>query len=183
MDVTALKLLAADRRREVDRLVKLYEAFQNYVEQLARVRKGELTEDVFRRTQYEYQLRLDAEQGRFLEWHDGDQLLHTEIFTLVRSPEECCDIDVFKAYVARSAAKFLHLIGEAREKLAAVHEELAIVGGEEQAAAVTTLEPSNPGSAAERVKVADEYMETGFKWAGRVVSGAAWVLKVFGWFS
>lgn len=183
MDITALKLEAADHRRDVDRLVKLYEGFQNYIEQLARVLTGEITTEVFRAAQYEYQLRLDAEQGRFLEWREGERVLHSEIFTLVQNPEECRDTQVFKSYVARATAKFLHLIEEAREELAAIHENMAIVSSEAEAAKLTTLEPADSRLAIERVKVADQMLETSFKWGGRTIAGASWVAKVFGWFS
>jgi hypothetical protein len=175
-EVTSFKLQVAERRRELDRVIALFEAFKQYIDRFAEWIRGDLGDEGFRAAQERFSLRIEADSHRFTEWHDGEQVLHYEIFTLVREPEACRNPDVFKDHVLRATLKFQHLLQEAREQLAAERENLAIVAGEEAAAAVAAKPEES--STIEKVKVAEEVLDKSFTWGERVVTIGPWLVKL-----
>jgi hypothetical protein len=116
MNITALKLEALDQRRSLERLIALYEGFQNYIENLERYLKREISDDVFLRVQSAYELRLDADSYRFREWSDGEEVFNRAIFTLVRRPEYYS-----RELLILATVKFEHLLEEARSQLEEIH--------------------------------------------------------------
>jgi hypothetical protein len=179
-DVTAYKLRVVGQRRDLEKLIALFEGFKEYVDRLAEWIKGDLNDDSFRAAQERFALRIEPNAQRFTVWNDGEEMLHYEIFTLVRDPQECRNLAVFKDYVVRGTLKFQQLLEDAREELATAREELAIIAGEDVAATVAPKPQET--STIEKVKVAEAVLDKSFTWGERIVTIGSWVVRLLAMF-
>lgn len=184
LEITELKLTALRVRQDLDRRVKLYELFQSYIEQFAAILRTSDPEthalETCVATQESLRLELRDQEYRFVEWHEGDQVLNPAIFSLVEQPDNYLrNHNAFKTDILLAARKFEHLIHKKKRSLEELHEELTVLTSETEARAVTTLDrPSGPEPTT-RIKQADELAEIGFKWAGRLIQFAPWAEKIF----
>ena len=175
-----LKRTALSHRQDLGDVVELYEGFQNYIEHLARVLKGDLSWQEFDQTQVRYDLQLTDMETLFYEWYEGEQILNLSIFSLVREPQQYSgDPEVFKTDLLRAVEKFKYLIGQREKELRKLHERIALESSESEAETITQLEPSGkPGSLIDQAKRADETMESAWKWGGRVVKFISWASTI-----
>ena len=184
MEIKELKLRALRERQDLDRLVKLYELFQAYIEQFAVILRNRDPEtqalETCLATQESLRLELRDQEYRFVEWHDGDQVLNPAIFSLLDEPGSYLrNLNAFKTDILLATKKFEHLIQKKRRSLEELHEELTLLTSEAEARAMTTLDrPSGFEPTTARVKKADEVAEIGFKWAGRLILFAPWAEKL-----
>lgn len=184
MEITERKLTALRERQDLDRLVKLYELFQSYIEQFAAILPNSAPEtqalETFLATKESLRLELRDQEYRFVEWHEGDQVLNPAIFSLVEQPHNYSrNVNAFKTDILLAARKFEHLIRKKKRALEELHEELTVLTSENEARAVTTLDrPSGSEPTTTKIKHADGVAEIGFKWAGRVIQFAAWAEKI-----
>ena len=153
-------------QQDLTRLVRLYEVFQKYVEQLAGFSKEEVSVDSFQATHEATRLRFEEESYRFREWKDGEEVLNDAIFTLIRSPDECRDPQAFRILTVLATVKFEHLFEKARNKIEEIHQRLSVLVGQCEAEAATHFTPEASTSTAKRIDVWDHMLETGFKWGG-----------------
>jgi hypothetical protein len=184
LEITELKLSALRERQDLDRLVSLYELFQTYVEQFAAIlrngdREGQVLEACVA-TRESLKLELRDQESRFVEWHDGDQILNPAIFSLLDEPGSYLrNHNAFKTDILLATTKFQHLIQKKRRSLEEVHEQLSLLTSETDARAVTTLDGlSGFEPTTTKIKKADEVAEIGFKWAGRLILFAPWAEKL-----
>ena len=185
-EVKTRKLEALQQRQYIDRLVELYKEFQDYIEGLARdlnepdaVTQQDL--ETLVRRQESLRLHLDEKENLFLEWHEGDQVLNPHIFSLVREPGAYRhDRNGFRCAVLFATQKFEHLIRKEERSLRELHEQIALLTSEEEAHAVTTLEPrSRLQSAANKMVNADQIIDKGLKWGGHLLKFGLWAKGLF----
>jgi hypothetical protein len=171
-----LKRTALSYRQDLDDVVDLYLGFQNYIEHLARVLKGDLSWQEFGRTQVSYDLRLTDREPLFYEWDEGEQVLNMPVFSLVREPQHYGgELEFFKVDLLRAVEKFKYLIDRRERELRKVHEKIALELSESEAETITQLEPPRkPVSLIDQAKRADETMESVWKWGERLVRFLPW---------
>jgi hypothetical protein len=177
MEVMALKLDALEHRQDLDQLVDLYAQFQRYVELLIPIVRGETPPPELEATHTRLQLALRDEEGRFLEWRDGTQLLNPHIYGLVDDAHDVVrDAASFARTVAAATAKFEHLIRQSERSLRQLHDKISLVEGETQAQEVTALETKSELQA--RLTKADVAAELGLKWGRRVYEFSSWAVAI-----
>lgn len=179
-EVTSRKLRALQEKQDLDHLVELYTQFQSYIEELASCLKNEKLTPELAKRQEAIRLHLDDNQGRFLEWHEGEQLLNRPIFSLTRDPDRYgYDPNSFQHDVLLAAEKFGYLIRKREESLRELHGEIALLTSEEEAHNVTNLGSSSRlASAADTMARADEIMDKGLKWGGHLVRFGLWAKEL-----
>lgn len=176
MDVMPLKLEALEHRQDLDHLLDLYGQFQRYVELLTPVVRGEKPSAEFPTVHGKLQLALRDEEGRFLEWADGNQVLNPDVYGLVDDNDSLRDPTTFANAVAGATTKFEHLIRESERSLRQLHEKIALIEGETQAQQVTTLESRS--ELQERLSKVDAAAEAGLKWGARIYKFGSWAVGI-----
>ena len=175
-----LKMIALEERQDFERLVDLYQGFQTYIEQLAEaIRSGTPSNELVSRQQA-LRLELRDEEHRFTEWHNGELVLNTAIFSLVEEPEDyLTNPAALHAALLLATQKFEYLIRKKERSLRELHEKIALMTTESEARNVTRVEPrSSSGSVVEKAKGADAVTEIGLKWAGRVLKFMSWAESI-----
>ncbi len=175
-----LKRTALHCRQDLADVVDLYEGFQNYVDHLTRVLRGDLPMQSVNQVQTAYKLRLRDEENLFMEWHEGTESLNAAIFSLVEDPGGYVDDpDLFQDDLIAATEKFKYLIEQRERKLRQIFEEIALESSESEAETITQLEPpKKSASFVDRVKRTDEVMEVAMKWGGRIIRFVPWALTM-----
>ena len=176
-EIRALKLNALEERQDLARLVSLYESFQAYTEALAKVIRQEATPESLKAIYLEVRHEFDDEEPRFLEWNEGEQVLNSAIYSLVRNPRLFIDSpgDLRDTLLA-ATVKFQHLIAKQERNLRELHERIALITSEAEAYGLTKVESregEQPGLA-EKAQQADTIGEIGIKWAGKLLRFGSW---------
>lgn len=125
-EVQGFKLHALEEQQDLARLVSLYEDFQEYAESLAKVIRSEAPAESLKAIWLKTRHEFDDEEPRFLEWQDGEQILNSAIYSLVRNPQHFIDApDDLRNTLLAATVKFQHLIATQERTLRELHEKIA----------------------------------------------------------
>ncbi len=129
-------------------------------------------------------LRWDDEQVRFLEWESGQEILNPDVSGLISEPARYVeDANMFADVLTAAVAKFQYLISKQERELKHLHEKIALLAGEAEAEAITTLDRPAPSSSdksslADRVKRADDLGNFALKWGGKAIQFGTWTAQI-----
>ncbi len=175
MDIRALKREALDQKQYLERLLVIYDAFQNYVENLKPLVRGEWPIAEYIQAHERFRLKFLEYETLFLEWHEGDQLVNEGIAALLYRPDEFRgNEDYFRMMLMVATAKFQDILEKAGRSLRETHEKIALEEGQSKAEEITRV----PVSALTKLKDADAVAEIATKWLGRAVKFAPWVYEI-----
>jgi hypothetical protein len=170
-----LKTEALDERQYLDRLLNLYFAFQEYVEALKPLVRGESVEPDLLAAVERFRLKYQEYDNLFYEWHEGEQTLNAGIAAFVRYPYEFRNNEHdFEIMLMLATEKFQHILEQRALKIKEVHEHIALQEGQAKAEEITHV----PKSAVEKIKAADSLADIAFKWGGRALVFAPWAVKI-----
>ena len=82
MQIQTLKREALEERQYLERLLTVYDAFQNYVEALKSSINGEVTGDELLVVSERFRLKFAEYENLFYEWEDGEQHLNAGLSAL-----------------------------------------------------------------------------------------------------
>jgi hypothetical protein len=178
MPVERLKLEALEERQYLERLLVIYQSFQDYIQALTTVVKGEPPSHEFVIVREKFRLKFAEYEKLFCEWNyaDGVQQVYEPIRALLYEPETFSNNDRgFGLALPLATTKFQDILEKRNRALREVHERIALLEGEAIAEKITHL-PSK--SIMATIKDADQLAEIASKWAGKAIKFAPWALEL-----
>jgi hypothetical protein len=147
---------------------------QKYVEALTPFVTGAEPDVSLVAAQERFRLAFLEYEGRFLEWHEGHEVINEGVAAFLDPDHFRRDENLFRMMLLLATRKFKDILKKATRDLTEMHEEIALVEGESKAEEITHV----PSSAVAKIKEADAVVEIGRKWLGRVVKFAPWAYEV-----
>jgi hypothetical protein len=173
MDVLTLKREALDQRQLLQRYSAIYEAFQKYVECLTPVVCGAQPDPALLvSTAEKFRLLYLEYETQFCEWENGNEIINKGVAAFLNP--DFLRKEEFRMMLLLATAKFEDLLGKAGRNLKELHEEIALVEGQDRAEEVTRV----PSSALRKLKNVDAVAEILSKWLGRAVRFTPWAIDL-----
>jgi hypothetical protein len=180
MDLQNIKLHALEQKHDLERLADLYLNFQRYIESLKQLVGSAESNANFFVAHEEMRLCFADHEYRFYEWHEGEQLVNSSIYSLIFEPVRFQNNPLeFRDTLVLATKKFEYLIRRKERELRELDDKIRLVVGEKEAHSLTGVEKQPVGtSEVETVRRTDEIAEVGLKWGGRIFTFTSWLLKV-----
>lgn len=177
MQVQTLKLETLDERQGLERLLVIYQSFQDYIQALTPIVKGEWPpSNEFLTAQEKFRLKFEEYEGLFFEWHEGVQEVNDAIAALLRRPEIFHnDTQGFELALPLATAKFQDILEKQARTLRELHEKIALLEGETKAEEITHIPKK---SIMATIKDADQLAEIASKWGGKAIKFAPWAIEL-----
>ena len=175
MQLQALKIQALEQKHLLERLLTIYNSFQQYVESLTPFVNGEPAQNEMLVAGEKFRLAFTEYESAFYEWHDGDQVINAGVAAFLNHPDEFRNNEeAFRLKLTLATTKFEDLLKKEGRNLRELHERIALDEGQSKAEEVTHV----PSSALSKLKDADTVAEIATKWLGKAVKFAPWVYEV-----
>lgn len=175
MQIQTLKREALEERQYLERLLTVYDAFQNYVEALKSSINGEVTGDELLVVSERFRLKFAEYENLFYEWEDGEQHLNDGLSAFIRFPDNLLNADdSFRVALLLATEKFRDILEKRGRSLREIHERIVLEEGQSKAEEVTHV----PSSALAKLKNADSVAEILSKWGGRAVAFGTWAHEI-----
>jgi hypothetical protein len=175
MQIQTLKREALEERQYLERLLTVYDAFQNYVEALKSSINGEVTGDELLVVSERFRLKFAEYENLFYEWEDGEQHLNAGLSAFTRLPDNLLNADdSFRVALLLATEKFRDILEKRGRSLREIHERIVLEEGQSKAEEVTHV----PSSALAKLKNADSVAEILSKWGGRAVAFGTWAHEI-----
>jgi hypothetical protein len=127
MDLHTLLGIRESEYENLAAIQRLRSRFSAYVELLGECAAGRGSMEDLTSAREALELRLRAEEARFLDWDDGQQVLHSEVFGLVERPGLYVNDGTLNVAIRRALAKFDYLVEEAQAEANAVNARIAAI--------------------------------------------------------
>jgi hypothetical protein len=125
MNLEDWKSIRATNFYHLETLRRLQDRFSDYVTLLHNLENGNGSLEEVRDAQHELLLRLHNEDSRFLEWHDGEQLLNNDVFDLAENPTDHIGNGLLAPTARRALAKLQHLVEQAQAEMDLTDRQIA----------------------------------------------------------
>jgi len=177
MQVQTLKLEALGERQRLERLLVIYQAFQDYIQALTPIVKGEWPpSNEFLTVQEKFRLKFEEYKSLFYEWHEGYEEVNDAIGALLYRPEIFHNDSLgFELALPLATAKFQDILEKQARTLRELHEKIALLEGETRAEEITHIPKK---SMLATIKDADQLAEIASKWGGKAIKFAPWAIEI-----
>jgi hypothetical protein len=176
MQLQTLKLEALGERHRLERLLVIYQSFQDYIQALTPIVKGEWPpSNEFYVAQQKFRLKFVEYESLFYELN-GFQHLNEDVGALLNRPEDFRNNDRgFELALPLATAKFQDILEKQARTLRELHEKIALLEGETKAEEITHIPKK---SIMATIKDADQLAEIASKWGGKVIRFAPWAIEI-----
>lgn len=177
MQLQSVKLEALEERQYLERLLVIYQSFQDYIQALIPLVKGECPpSSEFAIIHERLRLKFKEYENLFLEWNEGDQTVYTPIALLLFKPEKFYNNERgFELALPLATTKFQDIIEKRMRSLREAHERITLLESEAKAEEITHIPKK---SLMATIKEADQLAEIASKWGGQVIRFAPWALEL-----